>query len=240
MTEPLRLEFAVGCSPEHAFEMWATRASLWWPHDHSVSAEPGISVTFEPRAGGRIYERTRAGVEHDWGRWWRGSRRPASLTSGISHEIVVTQPKWRSPFEARVTPRWSPSSIGAGSDSAPRARTCATGTGTDGVVSFPTTKLRAANVPATQSPEADARSCLERRASDRSKYEGQHNHDQHHDKDPHSCTRPSTAGSGNENESNKSEKTDEKGPVPDGFSSASTACRSRRPSEVAGTSPRAS
>lgn len=67
MTEPLRLEFTVGCSPEHAFEMWSTKASLWWPHDHSVSAEPGISVTFEPRAGGRIYERTLAGVEHDWG-----------------------------------------------------------------------------------------------------------------------------------------------------------------------------
>jgi hypothetical protein len=32
--------------------------------------------------------------------------------------------------------------------------------------------LRAANLPATQSPEADARSRLERRASDRSKYEG--------------------------------------------------------------------
>jgi uncharacterized protein YndB with AHSA1/START domain len=67
MTEPLRLEFTVRCSPEHAFEMWATQASLWWPHDHSVSADPGITVTYEPRVGGRIYERTPAGVEHDWG-----------------------------------------------------------------------------------------------------------------------------------------------------------------------------
>jgi len=67
MTEPLSLEFSVRCSPEQAFETWATRASLWWPHDHSVSADPGITVTYEPRVGGRINERTPSGVEHDWG-----------------------------------------------------------------------------------------------------------------------------------------------------------------------------
>jgi len=67
MTEPLELRFTVDCSPEHAFEVWATRTSLWWPHGHSVSANPGLTVTFEPRPGGRIYERTPDGTEHDWG-----------------------------------------------------------------------------------------------------------------------------------------------------------------------------
>ncbi len=65
--EPLRFEFTVACSPEHAFEVWAAKTSMWWPADHSVSADPGLSVTFEPRAGGRIYERTPAGTEHEWG-----------------------------------------------------------------------------------------------------------------------------------------------------------------------------
>jgi uncharacterized protein YndB with AHSA1/START domain len=65
--EPLRIEFGVACSPAHAFEVWATKTSLWWPRDHSVSADPGLTVTFDPRAGGRIYERTPEGVEHDWG-----------------------------------------------------------------------------------------------------------------------------------------------------------------------------
>jgi uncharacterized protein YndB with AHSA1/START domain len=65
--EPLELSFSVDCSPEHAFEVWATRTSLWWPHGHSVSADPGLTVTFEPRPGGRIYERTPDGSEHDWG-----------------------------------------------------------------------------------------------------------------------------------------------------------------------------
>ena len=65
--EELRLEFEVECSAEHAFETWATKTSMWWPHDHSVSGDPEISVTFEPRRGGRIYERIAAGIEHDWG-----------------------------------------------------------------------------------------------------------------------------------------------------------------------------
>ena len=65
--EPLELSFTVACPPEHAFAVWATRTSMWWPHGHSVSAAPGLTVTFEPRPGGRIYERTPAGEEHEWG-----------------------------------------------------------------------------------------------------------------------------------------------------------------------------
>ena len=48
--------------------MWTTRASIWWPPDHSVSGETGIQVVFEERVGGRIFERTPAGAEHEWGR----------------------------------------------------------------------------------------------------------------------------------------------------------------------------
>jgi uncharacterized protein YndB with AHSA1/START domain len=65
--EPLELGFKVDCTPERAFETWAQRTSLWWPHGHSVSAEAGLAVVFEPRPGGRIYERTPGGEEHDWG-----------------------------------------------------------------------------------------------------------------------------------------------------------------------------
>lgn len=63
----LALEFEVTCSAEHAFETWANKTSMWWPHDHSVSGHPDLTVTFEQRRGGRIYERTPDGVEHDWG-----------------------------------------------------------------------------------------------------------------------------------------------------------------------------
>lgn len=67
MTEPLELVFDVGCSPEHAFDVWARRTTAWWPGDHTVSGEHGLTVTIEPRPGGRIYERTSSGAEHDWG-----------------------------------------------------------------------------------------------------------------------------------------------------------------------------
>jgi hypothetical protein len=77
--EPIELRFTVDCSPKHAFGVWATRTSLWWPHSHSVSGDPGLTVTFEPRPGGRIFERTRGGVEHDWGEVlaWEPPRRLA-------------------------------------------------------------------------------------------------------------------------------------------------------------------
>lgn len=66
-TEPLELSFTVGCSDEEAFDTFAVRTSLWWPHQHSFSGQDGITVTFEPFPGGRIYERTPGGAEHDWG-----------------------------------------------------------------------------------------------------------------------------------------------------------------------------
>jgi uncharacterized protein YndB with AHSA1/START domain len=67
LIEPIELEFTVDCSPEHAFEVWATKTSLWWPRGHSISGDAGLTVSFEPRPGGRIYERTSDGVVHDWG-----------------------------------------------------------------------------------------------------------------------------------------------------------------------------
>jgi uncharacterized protein YndB with AHSA1/START domain len=70
--EPLRLDFTVECSPDHAFSTWTERISQWWPKGHSVSSDPELQVVIEPRVGGRIYERTSSGEEHDWGevtRW---------------------------------------------------------------------------------------------------------------------------------------------------------------------------
>jgi uncharacterized protein YndB with AHSA1/START domain len=67
LIEPLRISFLVRCSPAHAFDTWTDRASAWWPPDHTVSHERGSRVVFEPLAGGRIYERTPAGKEIEWG-----------------------------------------------------------------------------------------------------------------------------------------------------------------------------
>ncbi len=67
MIDALRIAFEVGCSPERTFELWTARTSMWWPTTHTVSAEPGVEVIIEPVVGGRIFERTPRGVEHDWG-----------------------------------------------------------------------------------------------------------------------------------------------------------------------------
>jgi hypothetical protein len=67
VTDPLQLSFRVACPPEHAFEVWTARTSLWWPADHTVSGEDDLEVVIEPRVGGRIFERRASGEEEPWG-----------------------------------------------------------------------------------------------------------------------------------------------------------------------------
>lgn len=65
--EPLVFEFDVACTIRHAFAVWTAETSRWWPADHTFSGERGLVVEFEPRVGGRIFERTTDRVEFDWG-----------------------------------------------------------------------------------------------------------------------------------------------------------------------------
>jgi hypothetical protein len=67
LIEPLEISFEVECSVEHAFDTWTTRVETWWPKEHTVSAERDVAVILEPRSGGRLYERTAGGTEHEWG-----------------------------------------------------------------------------------------------------------------------------------------------------------------------------
>jgi uncharacterized protein YndB with AHSA1/START domain len=78
MTEPLVITFEVQCVSEHAFEVWTTRITTWWPADHSISGQPE-AIVLEPRVGGRLYERSVDGTEHDWGEvtHWEPPRRLA-------------------------------------------------------------------------------------------------------------------------------------------------------------------
>ena len=67
MIEPIRLSFEVACPVDHAFATWTERTSTWWPASHTVSGAGDLVISFEPRLGGRIFERTSGGEEHDWG-----------------------------------------------------------------------------------------------------------------------------------------------------------------------------
>ena len=109
--EPLTLDFTVGCSPAHAFDgVGRAGRRLWWPHGHSVSGDPGLCVTFEPRPGGRIYERTPAGEEHDWGEVlaWEPPRRLAYLWH-LRQDQQRRDRASRSPSPPRATGRACPS-----------------------------------------------------------------------------------------------------------------------------------
>lgn len=60
--EPLHLSVEIQCSAAHAFDVWTSRLSMWWPKGHSASGDPETVVTLEPRLGGRIFERTPDGT----------------------------------------------------------------------------------------------------------------------------------------------------------------------------------
>ena len=74
LIEPVVKTVAVACTPEVAFQYFTADFGMWWPAaTHSVAAHTSqftdkpTNVVFEPRVGGRIFERTRAGDEHTWG-----------------------------------------------------------------------------------------------------------------------------------------------------------------------------
>lgn len=81
MSGPLRLSFEVACPASRAFDVWTADISRWWPADHTVTGQRGVDVILEMRPGGRIFERTASGVEHDWGEVtaWDPPRRLAYL-----------------------------------------------------------------------------------------------------------------------------------------------------------------
>ncbi len=68
MIEPLTISFEVASSADHAFDTWTRRIDTWWPREHTATLDPKATIVLEPGLGGRLFERTSAGVEHDWGR----------------------------------------------------------------------------------------------------------------------------------------------------------------------------
>lgn len=67
-TDTIRRSVEVALDGERAFELFTERASTWWPFaTHSVAGDAAEAAIFEPRVGGRVYERARDGSEHEWG-----------------------------------------------------------------------------------------------------------------------------------------------------------------------------
>jgi uncharacterized protein YndB with AHSA1/START domain len=63
----VRKSVTVNCSPEEAFALFTDGLATWWPFEsHSTSDEKPETVVFEPREGGRVYDRLAGGEENDW------------------------------------------------------------------------------------------------------------------------------------------------------------------------------
>ncbi|MBD0330334.1 MAG: SRPBCC domain-containing protein [Thermoleophilia bacterium] len=65
----VRKTVTVPLAPERAFELFTERIGEWWPLGrYSIRGDAAETAVFEPREGGRVYERTRAGEESEWAR----------------------------------------------------------------------------------------------------------------------------------------------------------------------------
>jgi len=88
--EPVVKTVMVPGTPAVAFELFTRRIDEWWPRvTHSVGGEDAVSVHMDTGIGGRVYETTKDGAEHEWGRitGWEPSARVAfSWHPGLSSE----------------------------------------------------------------------------------------------------------------------------------------------------------
>jgi uncharacterized protein YndB with AHSA1/START domain len=66
---PIEKRLSLRASPERAFAHFTENIGAWWPlATHSLSQGGARMVTFEAKAGGRIFETDAAGREREWGR----------------------------------------------------------------------------------------------------------------------------------------------------------------------------
>ncbi|HEY7387126.1 MAG TPA: SRPBCC domain-containing protein [Bryobacteraceae bacterium] len=65
---PIRQSVHVDCPPEDAFRLFTEGFGEWWPlASFSVGGDDSEYCAVEPWVGGKVFERTQSGEEHDWG-----------------------------------------------------------------------------------------------------------------------------------------------------------------------------
>ena len=65
---PVRNSIVVEAPQERAFEVFTAEMGTWWPSTHHILEGELAEMVFEPRAGGRIYDRAVDGSECQWAR----------------------------------------------------------------------------------------------------------------------------------------------------------------------------
>jgi uncharacterized protein YndB with AHSA1/START domain len=61
--EAVRKTIRVQATPAHAFDVFTSGLSRWWPHDHGVGMKPIQKASMEPRLGGRWLEVSEDGTQ---------------------------------------------------------------------------------------------------------------------------------------------------------------------------------
>lgn len=63
----LHKSIVVACPADHAFRVFTERMNDWWPFEGHSIFDGKATVVWEPRVGGRVYERSGEGEEGVWG-----------------------------------------------------------------------------------------------------------------------------------------------------------------------------
>jgi uncharacterized protein YndB with AHSA1/START domain len=84
----IRTEVVVEAPREHAFHVFSERFDQIKPREHNMLAVEIAESVFEPRAGGRVYDRGVDGSECQWGR------------------VLAYEPPERIVFSWDISPRW--------------------------------------------------------------------------------------------------------------------------------------
>lgn len=84
----VRRQIVVNAPPEQAFQVFTERFGDFKPPEHNILGEPRVEVVFEPRAGGRIYDRGSGGAECTWAR------------------VLAYEPPHRVVFSWDISPQW--------------------------------------------------------------------------------------------------------------------------------------
>lgn len=96
LVSPIQLSLLVPLAPADAFELFTARIAEWWPLSrHSIAQDRAVGCFIEPSVGGRVYEQSADGDEHEWGRVvvWDPPRRMAMRWypgAGPATEVEVT------------------------------------------------------------------------------------------------------------------------------------------------------
>ena len=92
------VEFEVSTSPDHAFEVWTSKPSMWWPRSLTVTQDPRVSIIFEPYEAGAFTNEAPMGRSTIGARSFYGSHRLGSSIYGIFSSIAARQLRSQSPF----------------------------------------------------------------------------------------------------------------------------------------------